>query len=68
MSFHPAMDYGRGRHQSARALPEEGPPFVYTADRRAREMLDLLASTGSGALPAAPPPVPSHGGERGARA
>ncbi len=30
------MDYGRGRHQSARALPEEGPPFVYTADRRAR--------------------------------
>jgi len=36
MSFHPAMDYGRGRHQSARALPEEGPPFAYTAERRAR--------------------------------
>ena len=36
MSFHPAMDYGRGRHQSARALPEEGPAFAYTAERRAR--------------------------------
>jgi NADH-quinone oxidoreductase subunit E len=29
------MDYGRGHHQSARALPEEGPAFVYTAERRA---------------------------------
>lgn len=36
MSFHPAMDYGRGRHQSARALPEEGPVFAYTAENRAR--------------------------------
>jgi NADH-quinone oxidoreductase subunit E len=35
MSFHPAMDYGRGHHQSARALPEEGPPFSYTAEHRA---------------------------------
>ena len=35
MSFHPEMDYGRGRHQSMRALPEEGPAFVYTAERRA---------------------------------
>ena len=35
MSFHPAMDYGRGHHKSARALPEEGPAFVYTAERRA---------------------------------
>jgi len=35
MSFHPTMDYGRGRHKSARALPEEGPAFTYTADRRA---------------------------------
>jgi NADH-quinone oxidoreductase subunit E len=35
MSFHPAMDYGRGRHQSARQLPEEGPAFVYTAENRA---------------------------------
>ena len=29
------MDYGRGRHLSARALPEEGPTFVYTAEARA---------------------------------
>jgi NADH-quinone oxidoreductase subunit E len=36
MSFHPAMNYGRGHHQSARALPEEGPAFVYTAENRAR--------------------------------
>ena len=36
MSFHPAMDYGRGRHQSARQLPETGPAFVFTADRRAK--------------------------------
>ena len=35
MSFHPAMDYGRGLHQSARQLPEEGPPFAYTAENRA---------------------------------
>jgi NADH-quinone oxidoreductase subunit E len=28
------MDYGRGLHQSARALPEEGPVFVYTAEHR----------------------------------
>src|SRR3990172_8403743 len=36
MSFHPSMDYGRGHHKSARALPEEGPAFVYTAENRAR--------------------------------
>jgi NADH-quinone oxidoreductase E subunit len=36
MSFHPAMDYGRGHHKSARPLPEEGPPFVYTPERRAK--------------------------------
>jgi NADH-quinone oxidoreductase E subunit len=30
------MDYGRGHHRSARALPEEGPAFAYTADNRAR--------------------------------
>src|SRR5580704_15139936 len=35
MSFHPTMNYGRGHHQSARALPEEGPPFTYTAENRA---------------------------------
>jgi NADH-quinone oxidoreductase E subunit len=30
------MDYGRGHHKSARALPEEGPPFAYAAETRAR--------------------------------
>jgi NADH-quinone oxidoreductase E subunit len=30
------MDYGRGRHKSARALPEEGPAFAYTAENRAK--------------------------------
>ena len=34
MSFHPRMDYGRGHHKSARALPEEGPAFAYTAENR----------------------------------
>jgi len=29
------MDYGRGHHKSARALPEEGPVFAYTAENRA---------------------------------
>lgn len=29
------MDYGRGHHRSARALPEEGPPFAYTPENRA---------------------------------
>jgi NADH-quinone oxidoreductase E subunit len=36
MSFHPVMDYGRGHHKSARALPDEGPAFAYTAENRAR--------------------------------
>lgn len=36
MSFHPTMDYGRGHHKSARALPEEGPAFTYTPENRAR--------------------------------
>src|SRR5436189_6068291 len=36
MSFHPTMDYGRGHHKSARALPEEGPVFEYTAQNRTR--------------------------------
>jgi NADH-quinone oxidoreductase subunit E len=35
MSFHPAMNYGRGHHQSTRAMAEEGPAFVYTAENRA---------------------------------
>jgi NADH-quinone oxidoreductase E subunit len=30
------MDYGRGHHKSARALPEEGPSFEYTAENRER--------------------------------
>jgi len=30
------MDYGRGHHQSMRALPEEGPPFAYSAENRAK--------------------------------
>jgi NADH-quinone oxidoreductase subunit E len=29
------MDYGRGHHQSARALPEEGPGFAFTPEHRA---------------------------------
>lgn len=30
------MDYGRGHHRSMRPLPEEGPPFTYTPENRAR--------------------------------
>ena len=30
------MDYGRGHHKSARAVPEEGPAFAYTAENRAK--------------------------------
>ena len=36
MTFHPAMDYGRGHHKSARALPEEGPAFSYTLENRTK--------------------------------
>jgi NADH-quinone oxidoreductase E subunit len=36
MSFHPRMPYGEGWHKSDRALPDEGPPFVYTEANRAR--------------------------------
>jgi NADH-quinone oxidoreductase subunit E len=36
MTFHPSMDYGRGHHRSARAVPEAGPPFAYTPENRAR--------------------------------
>ena len=42
MSFHPRMDYGRGHHLSARALPEVGPAFVYTAAHRA-ELEEICA-------------------------
>jgi NADH-quinone oxidoreductase E subunit len=30
------MDYGKGHHVSARALPEEGPAFEYSAENRAK--------------------------------
>jgi NADH-quinone oxidoreductase E subunit len=36
MSFHPKMAYDATFHKSGRALEDEGPPFVYTAERRAR--------------------------------
>jgi NADH-quinone oxidoreductase subunit E len=36
MSFHPSMNYGRGHQKSARAMPEEGSAFEYTADNRAK--------------------------------
>jgi len=36
MSFHPVMSYGPELHRSQRALLEEGPPFAYTPERRAR--------------------------------
>jgi NADH-quinone oxidoreductase E subunit len=36
MSFHPLMDYGRGLHQSQRALADEGPPFSFTPEHTAK--------------------------------
>ena len=36
MSFHPKMAYGATFHKSSRQLGDEGPPFVYTAENRAR--------------------------------
>jgi NADH-quinone oxidoreductase E subunit len=36
VSFHPKMAYDATFHKSARALEEEGPPFVYTPENRAR--------------------------------
>jgi NADH-quinone oxidoreductase E subunit len=36
VSFHPKMAYDATFHKSSRALEDEGPPFVYTPDRRAR--------------------------------
>lgn len=37
MSFHPPMDYAPARfHKSARALPEEGAAFAYTAENQAK--------------------------------
>ena len=36
MSFHPNMAYGATFHKSLRALEDEGPPFAYTPENRAR--------------------------------
>ena len=36
MSFHPKMAYDAAFHKSARQLEDEGPPFAYTAESRAR--------------------------------
>jgi NADH-quinone oxidoreductase E subunit len=36
VSFHPKMAYDATFHKSQRALEDEGPPFVYTAENRAR--------------------------------
>jgi NADH-quinone oxidoreductase E subunit len=36
VSFHPKMAYGATFHKSARELEDEGPPFVYTPEHRAR--------------------------------
>ena len=36
MSFHPKMAYGATFHKSSRPLEDEGPPFAYTPENRAR--------------------------------
>ncbi|PYR24702.1 MAG: NADH-quinone oxidoreductase subunit NuoE [Acidobacteria bacterium] len=36
MSFHPKMAYDATFHRSERKLEDEGPPFVYTPENRAR--------------------------------
>ena len=36
MTFHPEMAYGATFHKSSRQLEDEGPPFVYTPENRAR--------------------------------
>ena len=36
MSFHPKMAYDATFHKSSRTLEDEGPPFEYTPERRAR--------------------------------
>jgi len=36
MTFHPTMAYGATFHKSSRQLEDEGPPFVYTSENRAR--------------------------------
>ena len=36
MTFHPRMAYDASFHRSSRELEDEGPPFAYTPDHRAR--------------------------------
>jgi len=36
VTFHPPMAYGATFHKSSRQLEDEGPPFVYTPEHRAR--------------------------------
>ena len=36
MSFHPKLSYDAAFHKSARTLEDEGPPFEYTPENRAR--------------------------------
>jgi NADH-quinone oxidoreductase E subunit len=36
VSFHPKMTYGATFHKSSRQLEDEGPPFEYTSENRAR--------------------------------
>jgi NADH-quinone oxidoreductase E subunit len=36
VSFHPTMSYDAAFHRSARELEDEGPPFAYTPENRAR--------------------------------
>lgn len=36
MSFHPLVPYGPEHHRSRRPVPEDGPPFSYTRENRAR--------------------------------
>jgi NADH-quinone oxidoreductase E subunit len=36
VTFHPKMAYDATFHKSSRQLEDEGPPFVYTAENRAR--------------------------------
>ena len=36
MTFHPKMAYDAAFHKSARELEDEGPPFAYTPENRAR--------------------------------
>ena len=36
MSFHPKMSYDAAFHRSSRELEDEGPPFAYTPENRAR--------------------------------